>query len=137
MLVKRNPSGAPPAFSAYSLAVEAPPEARWLHISGQVGADADGTLAEGAAAQMAQCWRNILAILADAKMGPHDLVKVTAYLTRPEDVGHYREVRDSLLQGAEPASTLVVVQALAHPDWLVEIEAIAAQVPPLRAHQTR
>jgi len=137
MLVKRNASGAPPAFSAYSLAVEAPAEARWLHISGQVGVDPSGRLAEGAAAQMAQCWRNILAILADAGMGPQDMVKVTAYLTRPEDVGHYREVRDTLLEGAEPASTLVVVQALAHPDWLVEIEAVAAQVPWQGAHTTR
>lgn len=137
MLMKRNASGAPPPFSAYSLAVEAPPEARWLHISGQVGVDTEGRLAEGAAAQMAQCWRNILAILTDAGMGPQDLVKVTAYLTRPEDVGHYREVRDSLLEGAEPASTLLVVQALAHPDWLVEIEAVAAQVPWQRPSRNR
>lgn len=137
MLVKRNAGGAPPAFSAYSLAVEAPPDARWLHISGQVGVDTAGRLADGAAAQMAQCWRNILAILAEAQMGPQDLVKVTAYLTRQEDVGHYREVRDSLLGGAEPASTLVVVRGLAHPDWLVEIEAVAAQAPQRRPDMMR
>jgi len=35
-------------------------------------------------------------------------------------------VRDEVLGRAAPASTLVVVQALAHPDWLVEIEAVAA-----------
>ena len=137
MLTKRNPDGVPPPFSAYSLAVEAPAEARWLHISGQVGVTPAGRLVEGARGQMEQCWRNILTILADAKMGPQDLVKVTAYLTRSEDVGLYRDARDALLQGAAPASTLVVVAALAHPDWLVEIEAVAAQVPPQAAHTTR
>ena len=60
-------------------------------------------------------------------MGPQDLIKVTAYLTRHEDIGLFREVRDALLDGAQPASTLVIVAGLAHPDWLVEIEAVAAQ----------
>ncbi|MGF1610228.1 MAG: RidA family protein [Kiloniellales bacterium] len=137
MLKQRNPDGVPPPFSAYSLAIEAPAEARWLHISGQVGVAADGRLAAGARGQMEQCWRNILTILADAKMRPADLVKVTAYLTRSEDIGLYRELRDALLKGAKPASTLVVVAGLAHPDWLVEIEAVAAQVPPRPAYRDR
>ena len=34
--------------------------------------------------------------------------------------------RENMLAGAEPASTLIVITALAHPDWLVEIEAVAA-----------
>ena len=38
----------------------------------------------------------------------------------------YRQVRDRMLAGATPASTLLVISALANPDWLVEIEAIAA-----------
>ena len=127
MLVKRNPTTVPPSLSAYSLAVEAPPGSRWLHISGQVGVAPDGTLAEGARAQMEQTWCNLLAILADAGMAPEDLVKVTAYLTRAEDTPLYREVRDAMLKGAEPASTLVIVAGLAHPDWLVEIEVVAAR----------
>lgn len=137
MLVMRNPDGVPPPFSDYSLAVEAPPEARWLHISGQVGVTPEGRLVEGARGQMEQCWRNILTILADAEMLPGSLIKVTAYLTRREDVGLYREVRDAMLQEARPASTLVVVAGLANPDWLVEIEAVAAQVPPQPGHRTR
>lgn len=126
MLIKHNPVSVTPPFSSYSHAVEAPPEARWLHISGQVGVDADGNLAKEPQAQMEQTWRNLLAVAQAANMGPHDLVKVTAYLTRPDDVALYREVRDTLLDGAQPASTLVIVAGLAHPDWLVEIEAVAA-----------
>ena len=126
MHVTYNPAAVPPPFSRYSQAVEAPAGARWLHVSGQVGVLPDGTMAEGAAAQMEAAWRNVLAVLEAAGMGPGDLVKVTAFLTRPEDTGLYRQVRDRLLEGAEPASTLIVVAALAHPDWMVEIEAVAA-----------
>ncbi len=126
MLSKHNPTTIAAAFSNYSLAVEAPAQARWLHVSGQVGVAPDGSLAEGAEAQMETAFRNVLAILGSAGMGPHDLVKVTVFLTRSEDVGLYRGVRDRMLAGATPASTLLVVAALANPDWLVEIEAIAA-----------
>ena len=126
MLSKHNPEAIAVAFSSYSLAVEAPAQARWLHVSGQVGVAPDGSLAEGPEAQMETAFRNILAILGSAGMGPHDLVKITVFLTRSEDVGLYRNVRDRMLAGATPASTLLIISALASPDWLVEIEAIAA-----------
>ncbi len=126
MLAKHNPNAIVPAFSSYSLAAEAPTQARWLHISGQVGVAPDGSFGEGPEAQMEAAFRNILAILGSAGMGPHDLVKVTVLLTRSEDVGFYRQVRDRMLAGATPASTLLIISALASPDWLVEIEAIAA-----------
>ncbi len=126
MLRKHNPSAIAAAFSSYSLAVEAPAQARWLYVSGQVGVAPDGAFANGPEAQMEAAWRNVLAILDSASMGAGDLVKVTAYLTRAEDTALYREVRDRMLAGAEPASTLLVISALAHPDWLVEIEAVAA-----------
>ncbi len=126
MLKKHNPSAIAAAFSRYSLGVEAPATARWLYVSGQVGVAPDGAFANGPEAQMEAAWRNVLAILDAAGMGPGDLVKVTVFLTRAEDVGLYREVRDRMLAGAEPASTLIVITALAHPDWLVEIEAVAA-----------
>ncbi len=126
MPTSHNPTDIAPAFSRYSLGVEVPSAARWLMISGQVGVAPDGTLAEGAEAQMERSWRNVIAILASAEMTPQNLVKVTAYLTRPEDTALYRQVRDRMLEGAEPASTLVIVAGLADPAWLVEIEATAA-----------
>ena len=126
MLRKHNPGAIAAAFSRYSLGVEAPGPARWLYVSGQVGVAPDGAFAAGPEAQMEAAWRNVLAILESAGMGPGDLVKVNAYLTRAEDTGLYREVRDRMLAGAAPASTLLVISALAHPDWLVEIEAVAA-----------
>jgi enamine deaminase RidA (YjgF/YER057c/UK114 family) len=126
MIIKHNPKSIAPAFSRYSLGVEAPAAKRWLHVSGQVGVAPDGTWANAPEEQMEQAWRNLLAVLDSAGMGAENLVKVTAYITRPQDTGLYREVRDRMLGGAEPASTLLVISGLAHPDWLVEIEAVAA-----------
>lgn len=126
-LKEHAPATMAPAFSRYSLGMEVSGATRWLHVSGQVGVDAAGTLAAGAEAQMEQAWHNIFAILDSAGMAPQDLVKVTAYLTRREDLRHYRTVRDRLLGDAKPASTLLFVSGLADPAWLVEIEALAAR----------
>jgi enamine deaminase RidA (YjgF/YER057c/UK114 family) len=68
----------------------------------------------------------VLALLAAHALGPADLVEVTAYLTDPADVGLYREMRDKMLDGAAPASTLVIVAGLADPRWRVEIAVVAA-----------
>jgi enamine deaminase RidA (YjgF/YER057c/UK114 family) len=125
-LTPLNPPTLAPPFSNYAHAVAAGPGLRWLHVSGQVGVGPDGTLAAGVEAQMERTWRNVLGLLAAADMTAKDLVKVTAYIVRGEDTAVYRRVRDRMLEGATPASTLVVVAALAHPDWLVEIEAVAA-----------
>ena len=99
---------------------------RWLHVSGQVGRLPDGALAGDTRAQTRACFENIRAVLADAGMGTGNLVKLTAFITEPDAVGTFREVRDEMLEGHVCASTLLVVSALAHPDWTVEIEAIAA-----------
>jgi len=75
---------------------------------------------------MQTCWDRIFAVLEDAGMTKKNIVKVTVYLTRPEDVTLYREIRDTNLEGHIAASTLLLISGLADPDWLVEIEAIAA-----------
>ena len=126
MLTHHTPSTISAPSSAYSHGVAAPADSRWLHISGQVGLNADGTLAGDGAAQMAACWQRIFTILDDAGMAKENIVKVTAFVTDAALVGTYREVRDQHLDGHLTASTLLIVAGLAHPDWVVEIEAVAA-----------
>ena len=121
-----NPPTVPASFSRYSQGVAAPASARWLHVSGQVGIPIGGILPDTFEEQARNAWRNVLGVLEAAEMSAENLVKVTAFLTRASDVGQYRTVRDSMLGGAKPASSLVVVSALADPRWLVEIEAVAA-----------
>lgn len=122
-----NPAAVAPPVGSYSHAIETPPGARWLTISGQIGIGADGKVKPTAAEQAEQIWKNILAILAAAGMGPEDLVKVTTYLTRKEDIADSRAARAKALGNFRPASTLVVISALAAPEYLIEIEASAAK----------
>jgi enamine deaminase RidA (YjgF/YER057c/UK114 family) len=126
MLTRHNPATVAPPFSRYSHGVEAPDNARWLVISGQVGVTAEGKVLDGAKAQIEQAWRNLLNVLQAAGMGPHDLVKVTIFLVDRAHLQLLRNTRDAMLEGAAPASTLLFVAGLASPDWLVEIEGIAA-----------
>ena len=126
MLEHYNPKTVAPPFSRYSHGVEAPAEARWLHVSGQVGVTPEGKVLDGAEAQIEQAWRNVLSVLEAAGMGPRDLVKVTTFLIDRADLPTARAVRERLLQGAEPASTLLFVAGLASPEWRIEIEAVAA-----------
>lgn len=124
-----NPDGIAPPASRYSHCVESVAASRWLHIAGQVGARPDGQLAGELEAQIDQCLANIETALAAARMSKTDLVKMTVYLTSdaPEAIRAFRERRDAWVgEGPAPASTLVVVKALASPSWLVEVEAVAA-----------
>lgn len=121
-----DPAGHVQSASRYSQAVESAPGLRLLHLSGQVGLAPDGTLAPSAGAQHDQCWANVLGLLAAADMGPEHLVRVNAYLVGADQIPLYREARDRALGAARPASTVVLVAGLAGPDWVVEIEAVAA-----------
>ncbi|HKF72400.1 MAG TPA: RidA family protein [Stellaceae bacterium] len=115
------------AAPTYSHGIEVPPNARWLYVSGQVGAGRDGKPLEGIAAQTRQVFENIKAILASAGMSVADVVKMTSYLIDEEDIDGFRKARLQQLGDHRPASTLVVARRLAQPGWLVEVEVIAAK----------
>lgn len=120
-----KPTGMAPPASNYSHGVVVPAHARRLIISGQIGVSPDGDVPESCEEQMRLCWFNLFHVLGDAGMSKSDIVKVTVLLTDPDDVGLYREMRDSVMDGHAPASTLIVVRGLASPALKVEIEAEA------------
>ncbi|MDH3688961.1 MAG: RidA family protein [Gammaproteobacteria bacterium] len=122
-----NPDAVAPPFGNYCHAVEIPTNNRRLYVSGQVGVMPDGTIAQGIEAQTDQVFRNIISIVEAAGMTVSDIVKFNSYLTRQKDIAVYREVRNRIIGDHRAASTLVVVSALASPDWLIEIEAVAAK----------
>lgn len=127
MPIFHQPGNVSPPFGKYSHSVEIGAGARWLHVSGQVGVMPDGRLADGITAQCEWAWKNLLAILEHAGMSMADVVKTTTYLVNADHVAAFRDARDRVIGEARPASTLVVIGALASPDWLVEIELIAAR----------
>ena len=123
-----NPRQVHPPLGAYSHTVKVPPNAAWLILSGQVGVDASGELRTGMREQAEQVFRNILACLRANGMGKEDLVKLVVYLTDPRLIEEYRAARRKMLgDDALPASTLLVIDGLAQPDMLIEVEAWAAK----------
>jgi 2-iminobutanoate/2-iminopropanoate deaminase len=117
---------APPA-ARYSHAVLSTAPQRLLHTSGVVPVAPDGTVPSEVAEQAEVVWANIGAILAEAEMAVSDVVAITTYVVQGEEVGPVMEARDRAMAGHRPASTLVLVPALARPEWRVEIAAVAAR----------
>jgi len=113
--------------ASYSHGVEIPPNARWLYVAGQIPVRPDGSIPSTIEEQTEVVWTNIKAVLAGAGMGIRDIVKITSFLTRFENFPRFAQVRAGFLDGHRPASTSVIISALAKPEFLVEVEAVAAK----------
>jgi len=127
--VFQNPDGAPRPIGQYSQAVRIETgDTALIFIAGQVAVDVAGdTVGVGdVAAQAEQVYKNIAAILAANGATFADVVKLNTYLVNIADRPAIAEARGRYLADEPPASTLVAVNALAHPDFLIEIEAVAA-----------
>lgn len=115
-----------PSFSQVVAAIGT----RTVYTAGQVSIDERGMVigAGDLAAQTAQAMRNVGLALAAAGASYADIVKITTYVVnyKPEHRAVIGSARAPFFSNrTPPASTLVGVSALAVPDWLVEIEAVA------------
>lgn len=128
MFTVHNPESVCAPVSSYSHGIEVPPGARWLHVSGQVAIDLDGSIPESFEEQCELAWANLYHVLESAGMSGQNLVKLTVFMTEPDDLPPFRTIRDRFLQETRPATTLIFVKALARPEWRIEIEAVAARV---------
>jgi enamine deaminase RidA (YjgF/YER057c/UK114 family) len=127
MIHTLHETGVARQIGAYSDAVEVGPNARWLYSAGTPGLSPDGALPPDITGQAEQAWQNVLDILAKADMGVRDLVKVTTWLKREEDIPAYAKVRAAVLNGYKPAFMLAIIPHLVWSDMLVEIEIVAAK----------
>ena len=119
------PAGVAPPPDPYTHAVRA---GDTLYIAGQVARDEYSEVigAGDARRQAEQCWKNIEFILRAAGGQLADIVKVTIFLKDTRYAAAERDVREGLFQeGRYPIATQVQVVNLAHPDFLMEIDAIA------------
>jgi enamine deaminase RidA (YjgF/YER057c/UK114 family) len=120
--------GTPPG---YSQIVEVSAN-RIIFIAGQTALDSDGNLVgkHDFAAQAAQVFSNLVIALQASGCTAANLVKLTVFLTDMDNLDRYREARNrffaSVTPPAAPAVTLVEVSKLYGPDFMIEIEAIAA-----------
>ncbi len=99
-----------------------------VFVRGQIGQDLDTSASVGIgdpAAQAEQAMRNIALLLEEAGARLEHVCKITIYLTDPRFREAVYRVVGRWLRGVYPVSTGIVVSALARPEWLVEIDAIA------------
>lgn len=129
-IVRINPPelGTPPG---YSQVVEIS-AGRIIFISGQTALDRDGNVVgkNDFAAQAEQVFGNLAVALQARRCSAANLVKLTVFLTDMDNIANYREARNRFFAtvnpAAAPAVTLVEVSKLYGPDFMIEIEAIAA-----------
>jgi enamine deaminase RidA (YjgF/YER057c/UK114 family) len=112
---------------AYAQAVKASGAQTILYIAGQVDYDSDGKCAHPGDFK-AQTRGVLAALKAQVEAGGGTLaniVKINTYVTDMRYRADYAPIRGEFFGGKAPASTMVAVSALADPDFLIEIEAIA------------
>lgn len=98
-----------------------------FYIAGQIALDKQGHLVgRGDIEQQArQAYANLEAILRELGGSLDNIVKLTTYLTDRSNLEGFRKVRNSVFAGAFPPNTLLFISGLAHPDYLIEVEAVA------------
>ncbi|WP_372664830.1 RidA family protein [Amycolatopsis kentuckyensis] len=125
-----NPDTVAPPLGRYSHLAEVPAGHRLVFLAGQLGVGPDGTLT-GAEAQAKQIFANLDALLAAEGAGPSHLVKLLTLVAGTEHLDGYRAAQAEAFagwfpDGDYPAQTLAVVAGLARPEYVVEVEAVAA-----------
>ena len=124
---RTNPPGMRPPGGSYTHSIEIAPGARWLYVAGQTGVDVDGNVPEGIEAQSDIAFSNMVKVLEASGFGLGDVVFMKSFLTRREDRDGYQKMRSKYWGDIKPASTFLIVQGLARPEFLVEVEAVAAK----------
>lgn len=123
-----NPGAIRAPFGRYSHGIAIPASARFAFCSGQLGVSPDDAVPATIEGQAEQAFRNIAAVLAENSMDFSHVVRLNAYVTSRENMKKYMDVRDRFVTDPLPASTLVIVSGFTRPEFLVEVEAIAAKV---------
>jgi enamine deaminase RidA (YjgF/YER057c/UK114 family) len=98
-----------------------------LYIAGQVARDVPGKLVGKGdmEAQARQVYTNLKNILEEAGGGLRNIVKTTTILTHCGNIEGYRKIRNEFFGDFMPPNTLLIIESLASPDFMIEVEAIA------------
>lgn len=123
---KINPTGIAPPASHYNHGLLIKGVSDLLTLSGQLGERPDGSCPESAGEQAEVAWTNVREILETAGFDVSNIVKITSYIVGKENIDAYVDVHKSMVGDLLPPWTLVVVEALGHPHYLVEVDVMAA-----------
>jgi enamine deaminase RidA (YjgF/YER057c/UK114 family) len=127
-ITRTNPNNIAKPFSNYSHVVTAEGAQKLVFCAGQVAADADGKVLppDDFAAQTKMVMQNLTNALAAGGAKLSDVTKITIYICNPHDVPKARGILFDYFGEHPPGSTLCILRGLANPNFLLEIEAIAA-----------
>ena len=130
-IVTLQPESLPKPFkNRFSHGKFVPAAAEWLYTAGQTGVDVDGTIGENIEEQADLTMRNLYNIVKAAGMDSDDVIKMTIYYINPAHLPIIVAARNKYFgEEFRPASTAVGVSALARPQYLVEVELVAARMP--------
>ena len=98
-----------------------------IFMRGQVGSDFEGNVVGvgDPAAQTEQAMRNVKQLLEEAGASLEDICKITVYITDRAYRDEVYQVIGKWLKGVYPVSTGLIVQGLAKPEWVMEIDVMA------------
>ena len=119
-----NPVGVHSPVSHYSQAVVV---GNLVWTAGQIPIDKNGNLVGkgDCVAQTHQVYQNLKAILEGVGSSMDNIIKLNTYIVDVEDAKRIRGIKSQYIQQDPPGSTLVIVEALAYPNLLIEMEAVA------------
>jgi enamine deaminase RidA (YjgF/YER057c/UK114 family) len=117
----------PRATHGYSQGILVTKPERVLFIAGQTAVNAEGKIVGKGdiEVQAKQVFENIKTMLHEVGGSIENIVKTTTYITDSRHIPGLAKVRKQYYAETAPTSTLVVVQGLAHEDYLVEVECVA------------
>jgi enamine deaminase RidA (YjgF/YER057c/UK114 family) len=123
-----NPNTIAPPFARYAHGVLVPGGKQLICTSGQLGLAKDGRVPESVEDQADICFANLDAIIAEGGASRSDVIRLNAYVTDRSHMAGYMVARDRWLANVDrlPASTLMIVSGFTRPEFLVEIEVLAA-----------
>jgi 2-iminobutanoate/2-iminopropanoate deaminase len=127
-ITRTNPKTISKPFSNYAHVVTVEGAKKLVFCAGQVAADEDGKVLppDNFEAQTKMVMKNLTNALAAGGAKLSDVTKVTIYICNPHDVSKARGILFDYFGKHPPGSTLCVLRGLANPNFLLEIEAIAA-----------
>src|SRR5262245_23166742 len=127
-ITRTNPDGISKPFSNYSPVVTAERAQKLVSCAGQVAARVEGKVLQpdDFEAQAKLVIETLGKALAAGGAKISDVTKITIFICNPHDVPKARGLLQNYFGGHPPASTLCILRGLANPNFLLEVEAIAA-----------